>query len=90
MAVGRRRHHAARRRNAASAGLVLDKKALRKGLGKFLRNDARGRIGDAAGCEWNDDSNWPVRIIRLRTRSGADTRAGKTAATSLIPPRFTS
>ena len=66
IAVRRRRYHRSRRGDAAGAGLILDVKALPELVAEFVRDDARGDVGDAAGGERQHDAHGPVGIAGLR------------------------
>src|SRR5690242_10395984 len=78
------------------ARLVVDDDRRLERFAKRLREDSRGDVAGAAGCEWNDDADGPAgdRPRRLRTGAacgGSDACAEDGASSQLheaISPRF--
>jgi hypothetical protein len=66
VAVGRRGGDLLRGDVAAGAGAVLDDDGLPDVLGELLRNDARRRVGAAAGREAHGERDRMGREILLR------------------------
>jgi hypothetical protein len=76
VAVGRRAHDTSNRDRARGAGRVLDHDGLSERAAHALAENARDRVGRAAGREWHDQCDRTGRI-RLRLRDANVHHAGE-------------
>jgi hypothetical protein len=75
VAVGRRFRRIVDRDVAAGPGAVLHHHLLAEEIAHRLLQDARRRVGAAAGLEPDDDGHRLVRVVPLGDRAQGDTHA---------------
>src|ERR1700757_4600738 len=69
VAVGRLREHPARCRDAARSGLIFHHETLPELVAELLGRETGGDVGDAGGCERQDEADRTVGIILLRAHA---------------------